>query len=197
MIGLNIFFVLTVVFDFVFCEDSASVCVFNQIVNYLASLSKVSQHVLLVFVHKRLLQVQNLFHVLDENLILSEDQVVAKKAIQKGQQIFKIFSFLTAVTAGSRVVGFIFTLGQVPIIPLWFPFEEYVVIKAPYHFIALSLLSLQAIASGMFPPICFVLLNAHLKILSQQLLRVGAGDREPHTELNLATIVERHNIILK
>ncbi|CAD7093151.1 unnamed protein product [Hermetia illucens] len=49
----------------------------------------------------------------------------------------------------------------------------------------------------MYPPICFLLLNAHLKILSQQLLRIGAGDLECPTQSSIAPFVEYHIAILK
>ncbi|XP_037923163.1 odorant receptor 33a-like [Hermetia illucens] len=152
---------------------------------------------LMVLVRKKLLQLENYFHILDENVIAPEDQVLAKNAREKGQKILKFFFTVTISAVYSRISGFLFTSGKVQIIPLWSPFGKYIVIKFLYDCIAGHLIILQTIASDMYPPICFLLLNAHLKILSQQLLRIGAGDLECPTQSSIAPFVEYHIAILK
>lgn len=64
--GINIFFISMIFFDFVFCKDSK--CVLNNMTIYLASLCKVGQCVIMVFVCKKLLQLEKLFHILDESV---------------------------------------------------------------------------------------------------------------------------------
>lgn len=80
--GLNILFVSTVVLDVVFCGDYK--CGLNNMPIYLSALCKVVQCLIMALVRKKLLQLENLFHTLDENVTLPEDQIVAKKAIEKG-----------------------------------------------------------------------------------------------------------------
>ncbi|XP_037917629.1 odorant receptor 33b-like isoform X1 [Hermetia illucens] len=111
--------------------------------------------------------------------------------------MFKYFLIVVVFAVYSKILGFLFTSGEIFILPLWSPFDQHIIMKFLYDFVVIHLLALQAIASDMYPPICFLLLNAHLKILSQQMLRLGVGGRECHTQSNIATIVERHIVILR
>ncbi|CAD7078117.1 unnamed protein product [Hermetia illucens] len=193
--GLNVVLISTVVLDIVFCENLK--CLLNNITYYLAVFCKVMQCLLMVLVRKKLLQLENYFHILDGNVTAPEDQVLAKNAIEKGQKILKFFFTITLSAVYSRISGFLFTSGEMSILPLWSPFEKYIFIKFLYDCIAGHFIVLQTVASDMYPPICFLLLNAHLKILSQQLLRIGSGELECHTQSKIAPFVEYHVTILR
>lgn len=186
----NIFFVSRTIVDYLLCEDSK--CVLNHVLYYVAGWSKVSQYLLMFLCRRKLLQLENLFHMLDGNVTLLEDQVVVRKAIQTGRRILKYFLILATFYISGRMLGFILTSGEIPIVPLWSPFDGQLVIKFLYDSIVIYLLALQAIVSDMFSPACFPLLNAHFKILSQQLLRIGVGE-----ESNIRRLIERHIIILR
>ncbi|XP_037917618.1 odorant receptor 33a-like [Hermetia illucens] len=194
-LGLNIFLILAITLDVVFCGEVK--CILNNMSYYLAVLCKVIQYLVTLLVRKKLFQVDNLFHILDENVVLPEDQIVAKQAIEKGQRIFKYFFTACLFSIYCKIVGFLFTSGRVPILPLWSPFEQYIVMKFLYDCIIAHMIVLETVSNDMYPPICFLLLNAHLKILSQQLLRFGYEEREHPTQSNIPTLVEHHITILK
>ncbi|XP_037903623.1 uncharacterized protein LOC119646983 [Hermetia illucens] len=193
--GLNILFVSTVVLDVVFCGDYK--CGLNNMPIYLSALCKVVQCLIMALVRKKLLQLENLFHTLDENVTLPEDQIVAKKAIEKGQRMVKYFIIVCLFAVYNKILGFLFTSRETLILPLWSPFDQHIVIKFMYEYIITHFLVLEATVGAMYSPIGFLLLNARLKILSQQLLRIGAGERECHTQSNIASFIERHITVLK
>ncbi|XP_037917575.1 odorant receptor 33b-like [Hermetia illucens] len=195
ILGFNMFLMSTIILDVVFCGNFR--CAFNNVTYYLALVCKVIQYLVMLLVQKKLFQVDRLFHILDEHVVLPEDQVVANKAIEKGQRILKYFLSACLLSVYCKIVGLLFTSGQVPILPLWSPFEDYFVIKLLYDSTIGHLIILQTIANDMYAPICFLLLNAHLKILSQQLLRAGCGEQEYPTQSNISTLVKCHVTILK
>ncbi|XP_037917606.1 odorant receptor 59a-like [Hermetia illucens] len=195
IVGINTFLTLTIILDIVFCGGIK--CVLKHMTYYLAFLSKVVQYLLMLLARKKLLQLDNLFQILDEHVVLPEDQAVAKKAIETSHRICKYFTIACIFCIYCKIVGFVFTLGQVTISPVWSPFEEYIVVEFLYDSMIPHLMLLQTVANDMYPPTCFLLLNAYLKILSQQLLRIGNEDREHPIHSNIPTLVECHVTILK
>ncbi|CAD7078185.1 unnamed protein product [Hermetia illucens] len=146
---------------------------------------------------QKLWELKDLFNLLDESITSEDDRTFMRITIKKAQRLFIAYNLITWTSAYTRIVTSIQSHGEIPLLPMWFPFEGKLVVFF-YQFSCWHFLALQNGSSDMYAPCFFVLLNSHLRILTRRMSKVGNGSKKnDKCYLDLVACIESHLIILR
>lgn len=195
IVFMNITYMMGLTFDFLLCES------WEQILHnspfYFGAPVDTAKYFLIFSMRHNLWKLKDLFGQLDESITSEEDKLFLMMTIKKVQRIFVAYNVIMWISVYSRIVTFLQTHGEIPMLPMWFPFEGKLVVFF-YQFSCWHFLGFQNGSSDIYAPCFFILLNSHLKILTRRLSKVGNDSKESdNSYLDLVACIESHLIILR
>lgn len=192
---MNITHIMGLILDFILCESWERLL--HNSTYYLGVPVDTAKYFLIFFMRDKLWKIEDLFGLLDETITSKEDKISIKITIKKVQQIFIAFNLVVWIGVYSRIITILQNYGEVPTLPMWFPFEEKFIVYF-YQSLCWHFLGLQNGSSDIYAPCFFILLNAHLKILIRRLAKVGSrSEGSEKCYLDLVACIESHLIILR
>ncbi|XP_037919073.1 odorant receptor 33b-like [Hermetia illucens] len=192
---INITMVMGLIFDFILYVNWEHVL--HNSPFYFGAPVDTAKYFLIFFMRQKLWKLKDLFRQLDESITSEEDKLFLMMTIKKVQRIFVAYNVIMWISVYSRIVTFLQTHGEIPMLPMWFPFEGKLVVFF-YQFSCWHFLGFQNGSSDIYAPCFFILLNSHLKILTRRLSKVGNDSKESdNSYLDLVACIESHLIILR
>ncbi|XP_037919061.1 odorant receptor 33a-like isoform X2 [Hermetia illucens] len=192
---MNITYIIGLMFDFILCESWEHVLQNSPF--YFGVPVDTAKFFLIFFMRQKLWELKDLFNLLDESITSEDDRTFMRITIKKAQRLFIAYNLITWTSAYTRIVTSIQSHGEIPLLPMWFPFEGKLVVFF-YQFSCWHFLALQNGSSDMYAPCFFVLLNSHLRILTRRMSKVGNGSKKnDKCYLDLVACIESHLIILR